>query len=177
MAKQNPSREKSEIEQAGEDLFNYAIDREDIKYLVALLPGESTVNRSKVDYELQLLKIVTVGWTISYHLMEHPLKDVLSELFWQSIQTFSRTLSETTGLMIGKDIDYFDTLKTCLNNYLDVLARQPETSQPARIIGTEFARRCGDANDLFTFMTGSKLFLSASTRVKQYLEGALARRQ
>jgi hypothetical protein len=156
-----PSGEKSELEQVGEDLFNYAVDREDIKYLVALLPREQ-------------LKIITVGWTISYHLMGHPLKEVLAEFFWQSIQTFSRSLSETTSLMIGKDIDYFDTLKQSLSSYLDVMTRHPESHEPARLIGAEFARRCGDANDLFTFMTGSKMFLTATTRVKQYLEGAWA---
>jgi len=169
-----PSGEKSELEQVGEDLFNYAVDREDIKYLVALLPRESVSSRSKVDYELQQLKIITVGWTISYHLMGHPLKEVLAEFFWQSIQTFSRSLSETTSLMIGKDIDYFDTLKQSLSSYLDVMTRHPESHEPARLIGAEFARRCGDANDLFTFMTGSKMFLTATTRVKQYLEGAWA---
>ena len=154
---QPPIRKESAIQQAGEDLFNYAIDREDIKYLLALLPGGSTVNRAKVDYELQLLKIVTVGWTIAYHLQGHPLKDALSGLFWQAIQDFSRSLSRTTGLMIGKDIDYFETLKQCLDGYLDMLARHPDASEPARLVGTEFARRCGDANDLFTFMTGSKM--------------------
>jgi hypothetical protein len=164
---------KSEIESICADLFNYAIDREDIKYLIALLPWESTIKRSKADYELQILKIITVGWTLSYQLQDHPLKEILTERFWLAMQEFSHNLSETTSLMIGQDINYFDTLKQRLDKYVAAISDHPEATEPAPVIGTAFARCCGDKNDLFVFMTGSKMFLSATSRVKQYLETAM----
>jgi len=37
-------------------------------------------------------------------------------------------------------------------------------------IGPEFARTCGNVDDMLTFMTGSKMFISAISKVKEYLE-------
>jgi hypothetical protein len=75
---------KSTIEQAGEDLFNFAIERDDVKWLIAGLAKESTVKRTSVEYELQLLKIISVGWSISYFLEGTPKrKTSLSQIFWR----------------------------------------------------------------------------------------------
>jgi hypothetical protein len=38
------------------------------------------------------------------------------------------------------------------------------------MIGPEFARICGNVDDIFTFMTGSKMFISTINKVKAYLE-------
>ena len=57
----NGEREKSGIERAGEELFNFAVDREDVKTLMAYLPAQAHIERGKVEYELQLLKII---WSI-----------------------------------------------------------------------------------------------------------------
>ena len=168
------SREKPDLEHAGQELFDYAMDREDIKYLVGLLPSETKAAHNTVTYELQLLKIVTIGWTISYHLQDHPLKKMLSELFWQAVQQLSHSLSQTAGLMIGKDIDYFGTVKKRLDGYVNAMSRRPEAQTPAAVIGAEFARHCGDGNDLFALMSGSKMFHSTCTRVQRYLEHLLA---
>ena len=56
----------SVIELAGEDLFNFAVDREDIKTLIAHLPEETVCEPEAIEYELQLLKIISVGWSISF---------------------------------------------------------------------------------------------------------------
>jgi hypothetical protein len=61
------SRQKTEIEKAGEALFNFAVDREDVKALVANLPEETDIQGVTVEYELQILKIISVGWSISYY--------------------------------------------------------------------------------------------------------------
>jgi hypothetical protein len=169
-----PPIEKSAIEMAGQDLFNYAIERDDVNYLLALLPQETTINPSKAEYELQLLKIITVGWSVSYHLQDNPLKDVLSELFWQAVNQFSHGLSETTGMLIGQDIDYFEILKQRLDMYLAAMHAMPDAPEPAHIIGTAFAGTCGNAEDIFAVMTGTKMFSSVTTRVRQYLETAWA---
>ena len=72
--------------------------------------------------------------------------------------------------MIGQDIDYFQILQERLNMYVNAMAQNPEAPEPSTVIGPEFARNCGNAEDIFTFMTGSKMFLSITSQVKEYLE-------
>jgi hypothetical protein len=43
-------------------------------------------------------------------------------------------------------------------------------SEPAAVIGPEFARFCGDADDVFTVMTGSRMFIITVAQVKDYLD-------
>ena len=92
---ENSENEKSKIERTGEDLFNFAIDREDVKWLIDHLPPEADVKRTTVVYELQILKIITVGWSISYYLTNSPQKNVLVECYWNAVNEFSRDLSTT----------------------------------------------------------------------------------
>ena len=167
---ENSEEKRSEIEKVRDDLFNFAIDREDIKWLMERLQKEATIERSAVEYELQILKIISVGWSISYYLENNPHKNQVLELFWMAIYEFSQHLSTTTELMIGKDIDYFQILKERLDLYVNAMAQSPEAPEPSTVIGPEFARTCGNADDIFTSMTGSKMFLSASGKVKEYLE-------
>ena len=166
----NSENKKSKIEITGEDLFNFAIDRQDVKWLMECLPPEADVKRSTVEYELQILKIIGVGWSISYYLTNSPQKIALLELYWNAVNEFSRDLKTTMEYMIGQDIDYFQVVKDRLNMYVDALAHNPEASEPAAVIGPEFSNACGNADDIFTFMTGSKMFISTTGKVKQYLE-------
>jgi len=53
--------EKTAVEQAGEDLFKFAFDREDVKILMGRLPEKAPTIRNTVEYELQILKIVSTG--------------------------------------------------------------------------------------------------------------------
>ena len=167
---ENQEKKPSKIEQAAADLFNYAIDREDVKWLMANLSEEADVKRATVEYELPILKIISVGWSLSYCLPASPQKDELSNLYWAAINDFSKDLSSTTEMMIGQKIDYFEILKERLVIYVKALEQQPEVQDPATIIGPEFARTCGNADDIFTIMTGSKMFMPVITRVKEYLE-------
>lgn len=168
-------KEKTEIEKVGEDLFNYAIDREDVKWLVARLPETASVKPTTVEYELQILKIVGVGWSLSYYLETSPVKNTLMENYWNAINEFSRDLSVTTKYMAGQDIDYFEILKERLNLYVETMAGNTEATEPAEVIGPEFARLCGNGEDLFAFMSSSKLFMSVTQRVKAYLEAVKLR--
>ena len=168
-------KKTSKIEQAAEDLFNYAIDREDIKWLMAHLSEEEDVKRTTVEYELPILKIISVGWSLSYYLPGSPQKEALSNLYWTAINDFSKDLSTTTEMMTGQKIDYFEILKERLNTYVKALEEQPDARDPAAVIGPEFAKTCGNADDIFTFMTGSKMFMSVIARVKEYLEAVKLR--
>ncbi|MGA8180539.1 MAG: hypothetical protein WB792_10800 [Desulfobacterales bacterium] len=165
------SEEKSpEIEKIRDDLFDFAVDREDIKWLMERLPEEADIERSSVEYELQILKIISVGWSISYFLENNSFKNPILELFWTAVYEFSQHLSETTHLMIAQNIDFFQILKDRLDMYVNALAQNPKASEPAAVIGPEFARTCGNVDDIFTLMTGSKMFISATGLVRKYLE-------
>ncbi len=164
-------QEKGTLEQAGEDLFNYAVERNDIKWLLAQLHPEADVKATAVEYELQILKIVGVGWGISYYLEGTPgRKNKIMAIYWDAINHFSKQLSETTGLMIGQDIDYFEIIKSRLNDYVTAMSKDPDATDPAVMIGPAFAKACGNEEDLFASMTGTKLFANAIMRVRQYLE-------
>ena len=157
------------VAQAAEDLFNYAIDREDVKWLLARLHAEAAVKRHSVEYELQILKLITVGWSIAFYLENRRFKTELSEAYWHAVRTFAQDLSESTELMIGQHIDYFETLKMRLEMYVAVLKQHPETHEPATVIGPAFADACGNPEDIFAFMTGSKMFMGVMQQVKEYL--------
>jgi hypothetical protein len=167
---ENSKEKKSEIEQAGDDLLNFVVDREDIKWLMSHLPEAADIKRKTVEYELQILKIISVGWSISYYLESSPHKNQLLGLYWKEVYDFSQTISTATGHIIGHDIDYFQILKDRLDMYVDALAQKPDAPEPAVVIGPEFARTCGNAKDIFTFMTGSKMFIATINRTKEYLK-------
>ena len=170
MANNSSGGEKHLTEKAGEELFNYAVDREDVKWLIENLSKEADINRVTVEYELQILKIVSVGWSISFFLENSEQKTPLLEIYWQAIREYAQNLSDTTGLMLGQDIDYFQTLRDRLDFYVDALARNPEAPEPATVIGPQFADFCGNKEDIFTYMTGAKMFLTTLSNVRNYLE-------
>jgi hypothetical protein len=166
---------KSGIEKAGEDLLSFAIDREDVKWLMAQLPEETEIKRGTVEYELQILKIISVGWSISYYLENSSHKNQLLELYWNAVYELSQSISSTAGLMIDNDIDYFQILKDRLDMYVDAIAKKPDAAEPAAVIGPEFARNYGDVDDIFTIMTGTKMFIATIGGVKEYLESIMLR--
>jgi hypothetical protein len=167
----SPENTKSDIELAAEDLFNFAFERADVKWLLARLPEQSSVKPTAVEYELQILKIITVGWALTFYLGSGPKKQPLSERFWKAVYEFSQGLSHTTELMVGKEVDYFTTLKARLDTYVAALEGVETESglAPAELIGPVFAELCGDRDDLFAFMAGSKMFKNTLVRVKAYL--------
>ena len=161
---------KTEVELTGENLFNFAVARDDVKVLVENLPQETRCTPAAVEYELQLLKIISTGWSISFFLGNDPHRDKLAEIFWKLVHGFSTTLSETTGIMTGHDLNYFQILNDRLDMYIAALTDRPEMHEPAAVIGPEFARVCGDGGDIFTVMAGSRMFILTIARVKDYLE-------
>ena len=164
-----PLNFKSDFDQIKSDLIEFAIDREDIKFLLSRWPDEAAVSAPKVDYELQLLKMIAVGWSLSFYLREHPVKNALQETYWLAIKEFAGSLSETTGLMIGKDIDYFAELKQRLDHYVTAMGRHSEDVDPSQVVAPEFAELCGRREDIFVQMAGGKMFSNTLMRVKQYL--------
>jgi len=164
------------VERMGKDLFDFAVDREDVKTLMARLPQMSEARPVRVEYELQILRIILVGWGLSYLLETGPRKTAVQDRYWQSIQAFSRSLSDTAGLLIGQDIDYFQALKDRLSGYLTAMDKHAGVREPAAVIGPEFARLCGSPNDPHVVMIGSRMCVATLNSVHQYLEGLPADR-
>ncbi len=160
----------SKIDDITEKLFDFAIDRDDIKWTLGQLPRGESVSFHRVDHELQLLKIVTTGWSIAVHLADDPQKELLAQAFWNRIMEFSKELSQTTELMTGCDVDYFELLKERLDDYVAVIAAQEKGNQPARFIGTRFAELCDMPDDLAVSLAGSRLFNTIVLRVGKFLE-------
>jgi len=164
------SLEKVSIEKASEDLFDFAIDRSDIKLILQNLPEDIKINRVSLEYEIQLLKILAVGWSISFFLDESSLKKELSESFWNAVQSFSQNISILSSSSAGKEIDYFNTLKERLNVYLNALNLITDGPDPLIAIGPAFAKICGDEDNAQIILSGSKVFNFSVGNVKNYLE-------
>ena len=54
--------------------------------------------------------------------------------------------------------------------YVAALAEKPEMAEPAAVIGPAFPKLCGDIEDVYTVMAGSKMFIIIVVQVKEYLE-------
>ncbi len=164
------SLEKVNTKKASEDLFDFAIDRSDIKLILQSLPEDKKINRVSVEYEIQLLKILAVGWSISFFLDESSLKKELSESFWNAIQNFSQSISTLSSSSTGKEIVYFNILKERLDTYLTALNLISDSPDPLIAIGPTFAKICGNEDNTHITLSGSKVFNLSVGGVKNYLE-------
>lgn len=164
------SSSKNTLAQAARDLFDFAVDRSDVKSLMTNLHAAAAISRHAVEYELPLLKIITVGWSLSYFINHGPYKNQISEIYWNAVRDFSLTLSETLELASGKKVDYFEEVKKRLDQYVNAMNENPGAREPAVVIGPEFASACGNREDTFTVITGARMFISAAASVKKYLE-------
>ncbi len=164
----------SPVDQAAEHLFQYAIHRDEMKQILDVLPLSVPEKRTALEYEIQLLRIVSVGWAIAYHLADNDLKTPLGQQYWENVRSFSATLSTSASLTVGSDIDYFDILKQRLNRYVDALDTAVKISDPAAAIGPTFADACGDQDDACAVLAGSKMFSMTINAVREYLDGAFA---
>ena len=72
--------------------------------------------------------------------------------------------------MADKNIDYFQVIKDRLNTYVDAMNKDTKAKKPAGVMGPEFAGVCGNRDDVFTVMTGSRLFIVTAGSIKSYLE-------
>ncbi len=167
---QKDKNETDNIENVCENLVSYAVDREDIKLIVNNLPEDQEINKVHVEYELQILKIISIGWGISVHMSDHPIKDQLVELFWYQLRDFSHNISNMTSLTIGQDIDYFQTLKERFKEYLGSLNGSVLDSDPASAIGPAFAEKCSHKDNPFVIISGARIFNLSVGDVKEYLQ-------
>jgi len=164
-------KEPLTIQQLAQDLATFAIDRTDIKELLTTIQENSNLNLTTIEYELQILKILSVGWGISFFMpASDKNKEPLTQIFWEYIRETSNNISTLTKTATGQSIDYFDILKKRLDTYLTIMQKNPDEIQnPANIIGPAFALACDNGNDAFVTLIGTKMFTLTLGAVKEYL--------
>ena len=159
------------VQQLAQDLGTFAIDRTDLKQLLAAIPEDTDLNLTTIEYELQILKILSVGWAISFYMASTDRnKTALTSEFWEFIREISQNISLLTQTATGEDINYFETLKQRLGTYLEIMQERPDESQnPASVMGPAFAEVCSNKDDAVTILTGTKMFTLTLGAVKEYL--------
>lgn len=162
--------ERLTVEKTAQDLAAFAIDRTDLKEILTTLP-ENTSNRTAIEYELQILKILSVGWAISFFMpATDNNKGPITEIFWDTIRNVSNNISTLTQTTTGQNIDYFEILKKRLDTYVAAMQAGPDSTQnPANIIGPAFSSACKCENDPVAILTGTKMFTLTLGAVKEYL--------
>ena len=167
----------NDIARAGEQLFQYAIDRGDMNAILDALPLEGPEQRGTLEYEIQLLRIISVGWAIAFFLADDGPKTELGQHFWENVRVFSASLSTSASLTVGSDIDYFDTLKKRLEYYVGALDAAGKIPEPAMAIGPAFAETCGDKEDACASLAGSKMFAHTIHAVREYLNDTVGHQE
>ncbi len=164
-------KERISVEQLAQNLATFAIDRTDLKQLLNAIPENSGLNLTTIEYELQILKILSVGWAVSFYMaVTDKNKAVLTQAFWESIREISQNISTLTETTTGQNLDYFEILKQRINKYLEILEEKPDEAQnPASLMGPAFANICDCENNAIAILTGTKMFTLTLGGVKEYL--------
>ena len=165
----SPIKQQVSMDDAKKRLVNFAINRDDLKEFLKLLPAEKELNLVTIEYEVQILKIISVGWGISFFLSVSSHKNELAEVFWNAVNRFSVDLSLTASSVTGKEIDYFSILKERLDQYVAALSSSKDAVEPLSIIGPEFAKICGNKDNAHVIMLGNRVFGSTVGGVKEYI--------
>jgi hypothetical protein len=166
-----PDQQQLSIQETAQNLAAFAIDRTDLKEMLAALPKEAGLNLTTIEYELGILKILSVGWGISFFMPAGDKnKTPLSESFWHLIKEISENISTLTETTTGHKIDYFNILKERLDTYIQSLHANPDgNTDPAAVMGPAFARACGCPDNAIVILTGTKMFSLTLGAVKEYL--------
>jgi hypothetical protein len=158
-------------QQLARNLATFAFDRTDVKELLATIKKNHNLNLTAIEYELQILKILSVGWAISFFMTPTDKnKASLTQAFWDHIRETSNNISTLTNTTTGQSIDYFDILKQRLDTYLAIMRKNPDAAKnPANIMGSAFARACSMENNSFAILIGTKMFTLTLGSIKEYL--------
>ena len=166
-----PDQQQLSVQETSQSLAAFAIDRTDLKKMLAALPADAGLNLTTIEYELGILKILSAGWGISFFMPpDDTYKAPLSESFWHMIKEISQNISTLTETTTGHKIDYFNILKERLDTYITRLQANPEEStDPAAVMGPAFAEACGYKGNAIVILTGTKMFSLTLGAVKEYL--------
>ena len=93
------SKKKVTVEEASHNLLNFSVNREALARALEYFPYGEDVNPVTIEYELQVLRIVSVGWGVAFFMEEHPKKEALTETFWNGVQAFAGAISSLNTAM------------------------------------------------------------------------------
>ncbi len=159
------------IQELAENLATFAINRDELKMLIQAIPENMDLNLTAVEYELQILKILSVGWAISFYMPEGEYKTKSVQFFWDHIREISNSISNLTGTSTGREIDYFAILKERLDMYLQAMEKIPKgQNDPSCVMGPAFAAACNSDLNAAAILTGTKMFTISLGGVREYLD-------
>lgn len=156
-----------------EVFVQFALERKDIQQLIKGLPEADDISPVTMEYELQLLRILTVGWGISYFLGDTPEKSRVLESFWNRVNELSKGISEALMPSLGNDFDYFSIVKQRLEQYVKIMDENTDISDPGVAIGPLFAELCGNASHDYLILSGKAAFHLSLGDVKKYLSSVV----
>ncbi|MDL2268417.1 hypothetical protein LJC41_00345 [Desulfosarcina sp. OttesenSCG-928-G17] len=162
------------IIRAGEELFRFAIDRTDMRIILDTPPIDEPQKRATLEYEIQILRIISVGWAIAFFVEEPGLRVRFGHHFWEQIRRFSETLSLSASLTTDATIDYFNIIQNRLDYYVHALEADEPAKQPVMVMGPAFAGICGEPNDARAILAGGKMFAHVMNAVQEYLPSVAA---
>lgn len=158
------------IEQIAENLAAFAIDRADLKSLMAGLPKENDIDLTRLEYELAILKILSVGWGLAFFMAAtDPNKAPLTQTFWEQIRQISNNVSTLTETTTGTRVDYFAILKELDTFVQQMQENANENADPTSVMGPVFAKACNAPDDPLVILCGTKMFALTLGAVKEYL--------
>lgn len=162
-------KQQVSMDEVKERLVSFAINRDDLKAFLELISGEQDLDLVAIEYESQILKIISVGWGASFFLADSLFKNEISEAFWSAVNELSVDLSRVVSTTIGKEIDYFNIVKERLEQYVTALSHVGDAADPVSVIGPEFAKICGNENNVHVLMLGNRVFSFTVAGVKEFI--------
>ena len=168
----NEDKATHTIDRAVEVLTGIATNREVIRQELARLPDDDPgINKTQVEYEIQLLRIVFTGWAVAYFMENHPLKTQLAEAFWFSMHQFAGQISTMASVSTpDKTVDYFGAIRERVQCYIDAMNTNIDEADPAIVVGALFSQLCGNAEIQPIADAGKQVFVNTLNTVKMYLE-------
>lgn len=166
------SPDTSNIEKLTETLVSYSIDRSEMNALLNCVSLDTKLNRTAIEYEIQIVRIIGVGWSINYYVQDNLLKHALSESYWNSIQELSNNISAISSVSINQEFNYFQIIKQRLDTYLKEFNLNTNADQPTAVIGPKFAMLCGHPKDPVAEWLGNKMFQSVLNTINTCLSNA-----
>ena len=164
------SKMKLTVDEVSHNLLNFSVNREALAKAFENFPQDEGANPVAIEYELQILRIVSVGWGLSFFMEDSSEREALAETFWNGVQAFSGAISSLTSTSIGKEVDYFGVLKERLDLYIMVLNHFSKVNDPGAVIGPTFAKLCGSEESEAVIAAGKKMFTLSIDFVRAYLE-------
>jgi len=152
-------------------LLNIAVNQRETKADLLAAQNDEPVNWIAVEYEMQLLRIVAVGWALAYFAEEARGSEGLAEAYWEGVQTYCSAVSAMTRPVLGSGADYFGTVRQRLDHYVQVMTHFSNVTDPALVIGPAFAKLSGCEASEAVIGLGGRVFSRCLARAQRQLLG------